>query len=91
LILDDLRNSKKTTRKAIKEKLRTLPKDVPKLYRNILNKIEPDDLDITKTILQWVVWAVCPSHVTELAVAIAIHPDHTSVSSMDEKIDFNLE
>jgi hypothetical protein len=56
-----------------------------------LNKIEPDDLKIAKTILQWVVWAVRPLHVTELAVAIAIRPDHTSVSSMDEEIDFNLE
>jgi hypothetical protein len=60
LILDDLHNSKRTTRKAIQAKLKTLPKDLPKLYRNILNKIEPDDLEIAKTILQWVVWAVRP-------------------------------
>jgi hypothetical protein len=56
-----------------------------------LNKIESDDLQIAKTILQWVVWAARPLHVRELAVAIAIRPEHTSTSSMKEEIDFNLE
>jgi hypothetical protein len=91
LILDDLHNSKKITRKAIQEKLKTLPKGLHKLYRNILNKIKPDDLQIAKTILQWVVWAARPLHVRELAVAIAIRPEHTSISSMQKEIDFNLE
>jgi ankyrin repeat protein len=91
LILDDLRNSKQTTREAIQDKLKTLPKGLPKLYRNILTKIEPGDVEIAKTILQWVVWATRPLHVRELAVAIAIRPEHTSISSMQEEIDFSLE
>jgi hypothetical protein len=39
LILDDLHNSKRTTRNAIQAKLKTLPKDLPKLYRNILKRL----------------------------------------------------
>jgi hypothetical protein len=91
LMLDELHNSKRTTRNAIQANLKILPKDLPKLYRNILNKIEPDDLEIAKTILQWVVWATRPLHLRELAVAIAVLRKHTSITSMQGDIDFNLE
>jgi hypothetical protein len=90
LILDDLQNSKETTISAIQTKLKALPKDLPKLYRSILNKVEPDDMTIAKTTSMGC-WAARPLHVRELAVAIAIRPEHTSISSMQKEIDFNLE
>jgi hypothetical protein len=56
-----------------------------------LNKIEPDDQQIAKSILQWVVWVARPLHVRELAVAVAALPDHTSLASMNGDIEFSFE
>jgi PhoPQ-activated pathogenicity-related protein len=91
LILDDLHKSKETIIQAMKAKLKAFPKELPKLYWNLLNRIEPIDLEIARTILQWIVWAAPPLHVRELAVAIVIRPEYTSISAMQEGIDFNLE
>ncbi|KAF8539827.1 hypothetical protein BDD12DRAFT_909826 [Trichophaea hybrida] len=91
LILDDLKNSTNTTPRAIRERLQMLPPDLSGVYTNILRKIRTEDQKTATSILQWVVWAVRPLHLQELAIAIAIRPGrHTSMPSMEDDMHTDL-
>jgi hypothetical protein len=53
--------------------------------------IKPEDVGLAKDILRWVVWAERPLTVRELTTAIAIHPEHRSMSALTEVVQPNLE
>jgi len=91
LILDDLQKSTTTRPRIIRDKLRSLPKTLPELYANILRKIKPEDEATASTILRWIVWAARPMTLQELAIAIAIRPNDTSMSSIQDEMETDLE
>jgi hypothetical protein len=91
LILYDLKYSGRTSTHAIRQKLKTLPKSLPDLYRKILLAIHPDDLEVANSILRWVVWAERPLTLPELAIAMAMQPEHRSVSDLSEIIELDLQ
>jgi ankyrin repeat protein len=90
LIIDDLQKSTTTRPRIIREKLKSLPKTLPGLYNDILLKIRPEDQEYATTILRWVVWAVRPLTLQELTIAIAIRPDDTSMSSLEDEMELDL-
>lgn len=90
LVLDDLRRSCTTKSRVIQEKLKSLPRSLPGLYENILRKVEPVDQPTANIILQWVVWASRPLTLKELTIAVAIRPQDTSLSSMEEEMESDL-
>ncbi|KAF8243670.1 hypothetical protein K440DRAFT_38583 [Wilcoxina mikolae CBS 423.85] len=87
LILDDLQKSTTTKPRVCREKLRSLPKSLPDVYRNILRKINREDQPAANTILQWVVWAIRPLSLEELRVAIAIDIKDTCMSSLYDEME----
>jgi hypothetical protein len=91
LILYDLQTSSRTSPLAIRRRLKTLPKSLPDLYRNILLEIKPENLEAAHKILQWVVWAERPLTLQELAIAIAIQPGHKSMSALSDAMEPDLE
>jgi ankyrin repeat protein len=90
LIIDDLQKSTTTRPRIIREKLKSLPKSLPDLYTNILRKIKTEDQGYATAILRWVVWAVRPLTLQELTIAIAIKPEHTSMSSLEGEMESDL-
>jgi len=90
LILEDLKRSRTTMPRAIREKLKTLPRDLPGVYINILRKIQTEDQTTAESILQWVVWAARPLTLEELKIAIAIQPERTSMASMVDDMHTDL-
>jgi hypothetical protein len=56
-----------------------------------LLNIKVDDAKAAKNILRWVVWAERPLALQELAIAIAIRPEHRSTSELSELLRFDLE
>jgi ankyrin repeat protein len=91
LILYDLQTSTQASRHVIKRKLNSLPKDLPDLYNRILRNIKPEDLEVAKAILRWVVWAERPLTLHELTVAIAIRPGQRSMEPLSEMMEPDLE
>jgi hypothetical protein len=89
LILEDLKKSTKP--RAIRKALETLPSDLPGIYMNILHQIRKYDQTTAQSILQWVVWAIRPLTLEELTIAIAIAPEHTSMSSMKDDMHIDLK
>ncbi|KAF8249183.1 hypothetical protein K440DRAFT_660436 [Wilcoxina mikolae CBS 423.85] len=90
LILDDLKKSTTTTPRDIRKALKTLPPNLPGVYINILRKIRMEDQQAAQTILRWLVWAIRPLTLQELAIAIAILPEHTSMLSMEDDMHTDL-
>ena len=88
LILDDLKKSTKP--RAIRKALKKLPSDLPGVYMKILRQIRTDAQTTAQSILQWVVWAIRPLTLQELTIAIAIEPEHTSMSSMQDDMHIDL-
>jgi hypothetical protein len=91
LILYDLTTPGRKSPHEIRKKLKSLPKTLPDLYKKILYAIKPDDVEIANDILRWVVWAERPLTVRELTIAIAIKPEHRSMSALSEMVQLNLE
>jgi hypothetical protein len=91
LILSDLTTPGRNSPHEIRKKLSSLPKTLPDLYRKILLAIKPEDVELAKDILRWVVWAERPLTVRELTTAIAIKPEHRSMSTLSEMVQLNLE
>jgi hypothetical protein len=91
LILYDLTTPGRKSPHAIRTKLKSLPKTLPDLYKKILHAIKPDDVELANDILRWVVWAERPLALRELTTAIAIHPEHRSMSTLTEMMELNLE
>lgn len=91
LILHDLRNSTSTTPRSIRQKLKSLPANIEEIYKNILRRINPDDRELAGTILRWVLWAMRPLTIGELAIAIAIRPGAESMASLEDDIQLHLE
>jgi hypothetical protein len=91
LILYDLQTSTQASPYAIRQKLKSLPKDLPDLYNRILRNIKPEDLEVANTILRWVVWAERPLTLHELTVAIAIRPGQRSMDALSEMMEPDLE
>ncbi|KAF8543181.1 hypothetical protein BDD12DRAFT_874965 [Trichophaea hybrida] len=90
LILDGLKNSADTRPLAIRKALKILPPDLPSVYINILRKIQTKNQTTARSILQWIVWAIRPLTMQELTIAIAILPEHTSMSSMQDNMHTDL-
>jgi len=90
LILDNLRTSRTTKPRAIREKLRTLPPTLPDVYNEILRKIKPEDRQTANTILQWVVWAIRPLTLRELTIAIAVRPENTTMSTIEDEMELDM-
>jgi hypothetical protein len=91
LILYDLKYSGRTSTHAIRQKLKTLSKSLPDLYRKILLAIHPDDLEVANSILRWVVWVERPLTLPELTIAMAMQPEQRSVSDLSEIIELDLQ
>ncbi|KAF8531694.1 hypothetical protein BDD12DRAFT_914648, partial [Trichophaea hybrida] len=90
LILEDLKKSTNTTPRAIRNALKLLPPNLPSIYINILSKIRTEDHKTAQKILQWVVWVLRPLTLQELTIAIAILPEHTSMSSMQDDMHTDM-
>jgi hypothetical protein len=52
--------------------------------------VEPEFLEDAIEILRWVVWASRPLNLQELAIAIAIRPEHTSMSTLWSGMETDL-
>jgi hypothetical protein len=91
LILYDLTKPGRKSEHAIRTKLKSLPKTLPDLYKKILYAIEPDNVEFANDILRRVVWAERPLTLRELTAAIAIQPEHRSMSTLTELMEPNLE
>jgi hypothetical protein len=90
LILEDFKKATTTTPRAIRKRLKALPRDLPAVYENILRKINTEDHENAADILQWVTWAMRPLTLEELTVAIAIRPGKTSMSSIKDDMETEL-
>ncbi|KAF8538750.1 hypothetical protein BDD12DRAFT_884282 [Trichophaea hybrida] len=90
LILDDLKMSITTTPRAIRKTLKSLPRNLPGVYINILRKIRMEDKETAQTILRWVIWAIRPLTLQELTIAIALRSEHTSMPSMEDDMNNDL-
>jgi hypothetical protein len=89
LILEDFKMATTTTPRAIRKRLKDLPRDIPGVYENILRKIHTEDHENAANILKWVTWAMRPLTLEELAVAIAIRPGTTSMSAIEDDMQTN--
>jgi ankyrin repeat protein len=90
LILKELETATDTSPRAVRKTLKTLPPDLPGVYLNILSKIQPRDQETAESILRWVTWAMRPLTLEELTIAIAIQPEHTSMSTMEDLLQTDL-
>jgi ankyrin repeat protein len=90
LILEDFKKATRTTPRAIRKRLKDLPRDLHAVYENILHKINTEDHENAANILQWVTWAMRPLTLEELTVAIAIRPGKTSMSSIEDDMETEL-
>jgi ankyrin repeat protein len=68
-----IRDLEKTPRSKIQQRLETLPKTLFEVYGGILSKIEEYAAERVKHILTWIVTAVRPLGLEELAVACELH------------------
>ena len=91
LIVDSLNKIKHSTPKHIRQKLNELPRDIAALYAGILKRIDAEYEVIARVILQWIVYAVRPLTLEELAIAIAITPAHTSQEDMRDDMELDLK
>jgi hypothetical protein len=90
LILYDLKTSIRTPQYDIEQKLKSLPKTLPDLYRKILLGIKLEDLEAANTMLRWVMWAERPLKLQELKIAIAIQPGLKSILELSKRIQFDF-
>jgi hypothetical protein len=91
LVLSELKTTTDSSPFAIRKKLNPLPKSLPDLYNRILVNIKVDDAEAAKNILRWVVWAERPLTLQELAISIALRPDHRSTSELSEMMRCDLQ
>ena len=91
LIVDSLNEIKLSTPKAIRQKLKELPKDITALYVSILDSINAKYEVQARKILQWVFYAAQPLTLKELATAIAVTPAHTSLEDMRDDMELDLK
>jgi hypothetical protein len=91
LVLSELKTTTDSSPFTIRKKLNSLPKSLPDLYNRILFNIKVDDAEAARNILRWVVWAERPLNLEELAISIAIRPEHRSTSELCEMIRFDLQ
>ncbi|KAA8893974.1 ankyrin repeat-containing domain protein [Sphaerosporella brunnea] len=87
LMLEEFEMATTTTPRAIRERLKALPRGLPAVYENILGRIQPEDRKRAENILQWVTWAMRPLTLEELAIAIAIRTDMSSLSEIEDDIE----
>jgi hypothetical protein len=90
LILEDFEMATTTTPRSIRERLKALPRGLPAVYEKSLRKIPPEDQKRAENILQWVTWAMRPLTLKELAIAIAIQPGKTSMSTIEDDMETDL-
>ncbi|KAF7951389.1 hypothetical protein EAE96_006702 [Botrytis aclada] len=84
----------KSSSKAVRQTLKTLPKDLDNTYGAVLCRIEnqsDDDKQLAHQILQWISFAVRPLELTELQAALAVEPeeqelDTANISTVDSLI-----
>jgi ankyrin repeat protein len=81
LIIKDL---ERTPKSKVHQRLETLPKTLFEVYAGILSKIEESAAERVKHILTWVVTALRPLNLEELAVACELH-------RLDEVKDVNMD
>jgi ankyrin repeat protein len=91
LILEEFRTARSTTPRATRQRLKVLPRNLSEVYGKILRDIQPEDQEIAENILQWVTWAMRPLTLEELTIAIAIRPESTSMSSIDDDVERDLK
>jgi hypothetical protein len=85
LIIKDL---EKTPRGKIQQRLETLPKTLFEVYGGILSKIEESNAERVKHILTWIVTALRPLRLEELAVACELHTlDEAGQVIMDDFLE----
>ena len=63
----------KTPRKAVRDKLTTIPRGLEALYIYLLNRLDDDTAELARNILTWVVMAPQPMTVPELATACSLN------------------
>lgn len=82
----------KSTSKAVRQTLRTLPKDLDSTYEEALRRIEDqsdDDKELAHRILQWISFAMRPLELDELQCALAVEPELQELDE-DNIIDVDL-
>lgn len=77
------------TSQAARKKLTSIPAGLPGMYDRILNDIRPEDKGDAVLVLQWVVAALRPMTVTELATAMLLNSGtwHEQTAPSDDKLD----
>lgn len=81
----------KSSSKAVRQTLHTLPKDLDGTYEEVLRRIEDqtdEDKQLAHKILQWISFAVRPLKLNELQEALAVEPemqelDRDNISDID--------
>lgn len=79
--LDILRRLKCATHEDVRETIKTLPKDLDETYMRILNLIHPDDLELVRFTIHWIIYTEdfrSIGDVTEVLSAYALHSSGSS-------------
>jgi len=90
LVLEDI--SKAAVLSQVRKRLQSLPSSLSEVYSQILDKIQKEDVENARFILQWVVTARRPLTVHELAMARALGPerwDKNTVPTADTLDELN--
>ncbi|KAK5995937.1 Vegetative incompatibility HET-E-1-like protein [Cladobotryum mycophilum] len=90
LILSGLKNSSETNAASIRAQLERLPEDISGIYAKILAEINPSSRPKAKKVIQWVLFAKRPLSTNELKIALALHPDHTQISLLQDRLENNV-
>ncbi|KAK3490117.1 hypothetical protein B0T13DRAFT_451254 [Neurospora crassa] len=83
--LDILRRLNCATHEDVREMIKTLPKDLDETYMRILNLIHPDDLELVRFTIHWIIYTeilrgynLITLDVTEVLGAFALHSSGSS-------------
>ncbi|RYP12344.1 hypothetical protein DL765_007390 [Monosporascus sp. GIB2] len=81
LVFDEIQNGILLTPGKIRSEVRNLPRTVSEAYNRILSKSR--DISLTRKLLHIVVAAARPLTLREMALALAIGPEHQSIGDID--------
>lgn len=91
LMMESLWKAKGSRYNRIREEIRSFPPTVPKVYAQILERIDTAERNYATGILQWVLFAKRPLTLAELQVAAALQPSHTSANDTLDDIEHEFE
>jgi ankyrin repeat protein len=89
LVLDMLDDSTRASEEALDGITKDLPRDLDDIYTKLLS--QSSDIEMARKILHIVVAAFRPLTLQEINIALAIHPDDSSIAQVRRKLDPSID